>query len=306
MNNQFATILEYLDRLKAIILEQLTKVENHPLYDRMLNRFESLETRHQKWIISGGRLAMLAMVAYFALSPLVGLLKEKSRLSEQRTLLTEMKLFNETVETQPRPAPMPSDWQPLAASTPEEATNSLKSYLASLGFPDGSYQFLTSSNSHLQLDLPELNLRQAQAILYQVDGWYPQVSSQILSIKVHPDDEQKLTMSLTLAHKGGGFDGAASGGDSSSGRRSRPRNINDGGYDDSGSGGVKVPPEAYSGFDDAIPTERPKNPSLDEYPPNTGSGSEEALPDFESLENNEALDSLPPPPPVEDDFGDSE
>lgn len=305
MNNQFATILEYLDRLKAIILEQLGKIENHPLYDRMLNRFESLETRQQKWIVSGGRLAMLALVAYFALSPLVGLLSEKSRLSEQRTLLTEMKLFNESVETQPRPAPMPSDWQPLAAGTPEEATNSLKSYLASLGFPDGSYQFLTSSNSHLQLDLPELNLRQAQAILYQVDGWYPQVSSQILSIKVHPDDEQKLTMSLTLAHKAGAFDGASDQG-SPDARRSSPRNVNDSDFDDSPSGGVKVPPEAYSGFDDAIPTERPPNPNLDAYPPNTGNTSEEALPDFESLENNEALDSLPPPPPVEDDFGDSE
>jgi hypothetical protein len=306
MNLSFVTFFEYLHRFKAFILEVLAKIENHPLYDRMLNRFESLETRHQKWIISGGRIAVLALVAYFMLSPLLGLITEKSRLSDQRTLLTEMKLFNETVETQPRPAPAPSDWQPLAAGTPEEATNSLKSYLGSLGFPEGSYQFLTSSNSHLQLDIPELNLRQAQAILYQVDGWYPQISSQILSIKVHPDDEQKLTMSLTLAHKGGAFDGATSGSDPSDGRRTRPRNVNDGSSDGSGSSGIKVPPEAYSGFDDAIPTERPRNPTLDEYPPNTSNPPEEALPDFESLENNEALDSLPPPPPVEDNFGDSE
>ncbi|MEO5667538.1 MAG: hypothetical protein ABIR96_05735 [Bdellovibrionota bacterium] len=302
--NQFATLLEYLDRLKAIILEGLAKIETSPYYDRILNRFESLEARHQKWAIAGARLLVLFIVAYFTLSPLVGLWSTKNRIGDQRSLLVEMKHFNELVETQPRPASPPSDWQPLAANTPEEAANSLKSYLGTLGFPEGSYQFLGSSNSHMQLDIPELNLRQAQAILYQIDGWYPKVSSQILSMKVHPDDEKKLTMSLTLSHHGGaggadsGEDYASAGG--GGGRRSSPRNIH--GSDDEGNGPIKVPSETSSGgFDNAIPTERPRNPNLDNYPPNTHSTSEEGLPDFESLENNEALDALPPPPPTSDE-----
>jgi|GEM_PF-1294084 len=297
--NQLATIIEYLERFKTAINDLLAKVEASSYYDRILNRFESLDARQQKWAISGGRLLVLLLVTYFLFNPLLTLWGEKNKLDDQRTLLTEMKLFNEAVETQPRPAPAPSEWQTLAASTPEEAANSLKSYLASLGFPDGSYQFLTSSNSHLQIDIPELNLRQAQAILYQIDGWYPQVMSQVLSVKVHPDDVQKLTMSMTLAHKGGGsFDfGNSSGG----ARRNTPRNVES--PSSGNEGGIKVPPEAYSGgFDSSIPSERPSNPTLEDSP----ASSEEGLPDFEALENNEALDALPPPPPIEDDYGDNE
>jgi hypothetical protein len=301
--SQFATILEYLERLKAGILDLLSKLEASPYYDRLLNRFETLEARHQKWIVSGGRLLVLALVAYFLVSPFVGLWSEKNKLDSQRALLAEMKIFNEKVETQPRPATLPPDWQPLAASTPEEASNSLKGYLSTIGLPDGSYQFLTSSNSHLKLDIPELNLRQAQAILYQIDGWYPTVASQVLSIKVHPQDEQKLTMSVTLAHRGGAFeagmDGSGGAPSNGGGRRRSPRNMNQGGGGDSSSG---MPSDSYSGgFDSAIPSSRPSNPNaFDE------SSSETNLPDFESLENNEALDSLPPPPPIEDEFGDSE
>lgn len=299
MNSLFATLTEYLERLKTAINELLAKIEASPYYDRILNHFESLDARQQKWVVSGGRILTLLVVAYFLFSPMLMLWGEKNKLDDQRTLLTEMKLSNEALETQPRPAPAPSDWQPLNASTPEEAANSLKSYMASLGFPDGSYQFLTSSNSHLQIDIPELNLRQAQAILYQIDGWYPQVTSQVLSVKVHPDDAQKLTMSMTLAHQGGGsFDT----GDSGSGRRNSPRNMNS--NTSSSEGGIKVPSEAYSGgFDGAIPSERPRNPNLEsDY---SGAG-EAGLPDFDALDNNEALDALPPPPPIEDDYGDVE
>ena len=301
--NQFSTLLEYLERLKVAILDALSKIENSSYYDRLLNRFEGLEARQQKWIVSGSRLALILLVTYFLLSPLLGLFGAKGKINEQRLLLADMKHFNERVETQPRPAPPPRDWQPLAASTAEEASNSLKSYMASIGFPDGSYQFLTSSNAHLQVDIPELNLRQAQAILYQVDGWYPQVSSQILSMKVHPDDDQKLTMSLTLAHRGGGFQAPDS---ETGGRRSIPRNRDETPSPEDDNVPFKIPGESTpNGFDAAIPTERPRNPTLDEYPPDVGT-ADEGLPDFESLESNEALDSLPPPPPMDDEFGDSE
>jgi hypothetical protein len=296
------SLWDTLDRLRSLFFEALSKIENSSQYEQLLNKYEALTPEQQKYIRLGSRLSFIVLMLYLVTSPLMSLFQHKSVLTQQRTLLAEMKTFNMALETRPRPAPPPRDWQDLPANTSTEANNSLRSYISSIGFPAGSYQILLSSNGHIQIDFPEINLRQVQALVHQVDGWYPTLQSQVLDVKVFPEDPQKLTLSMTIAHESG--QGASATPPprprDTDERRAQPRNVVS----------PTPPPPPAARFDDdfdnsAITNQRPSNPTLNDRP----SRSNDDFPDFDSdfdkgFDNgfdDDSYDSLPPPPPLDDE-----
>ncbi len=284
-------ITEFLEKLKIFINETLSKIENSSAYENALEKFDDLDPKHQHWIAAGSRLMIILIFSYFAVSPLLNLWTHKSILAEQRTLLTDVKSFNEKLETQPRPSPPPQDWQALPADSSDAAMASMKGFIESMGIPNGSYNMLSSSNGSLQLEIPQINLRQAQALTYQVDGWYPKVISQILTIKTHPDDKQKLQLAMTLRHQSGSPFSSTSGYSSpgpqnnssppnnSSSGRTEPRNI------------VAPPPDSY---DTSSNNSDPSSDFVEEAP-----AFDDGPNDSESYIDE---DNLPPPPIGDEDF----
>jgi len=292
------SIYEFLERFKAFVYDALNKIENSPFYEQVFVKFESLEPSQQKTLTLGSRLLGLVVVLYFFVSPLMSLWQSKSVLDDQRVLLSDMKTFNTAIETRPRPAPNPSDWQNMPASTSDEAHQSLRSYMASIGLPEGSYQTIPSAGGQLQLDIPQINLRQVQTLLFQIDGWFPNLENEIVTIKTLQEDPQKLSLALTLNHRSGQVFSANPGKSSSGGmgnssgassRRSTPTNVAN--PDDELD--ALSPPPSYDGgnLDAEIHNEAPRSDYNDS----------ESLPDFEAMDAASSMDSLPPPPPIEDE-----
>ncbi|NCN40901.1 hypothetical protein GW916_06585 [bacterium] len=298
--------LEIVQKTKTFFSESLVKLENSQVYENILGKYEELDPKHQHWIASGSRIAALGLFAYFVISPFLTVWHQKSVLSEQRSLLAEMKTFNEQLETQPRPAPQPPDWQVLPADTSDAAMSSVKGFLESIGLPDGSYSMLSSSNGHLQLEVPQLNLRQAQALIYQVDGWYPKLVSQVLNVKVHPEDKQQLKLAMTIRHESGAPFSANSG--SSSGTSSGSNRPNRSSYTPPPS---SPPPPAANQYQRSEPSNIITPPPedyeavLNEQESRDETSSDNGIDRFEDdapIEFESSDDSLPPPPMDDEDF----
>lgn len=297
-----ASVYELLERVKAGVYEALQKIEDSPVYERIVSKIESLEPSQQRTLLLSSRVLVLLTLLYFLLSPLGTLWSIKSTLNDQRTLLAEIKAFNTAIETRPRPAPNPKDWQNMSAASPNEALQNLISFMNSIGLPEGSYQTLPSSGGQLQINIPEINLRQVQTLLFQIDGWYPEVENEIVTIKTLPTDPQKLSLTLTLNHKSGQPFTSTSSTSSRSQRGSKR-------YSNRGSQNNVVQPddevEAFSqppSFDSAtidsnINTSRPPNPTYEEF-----QDSGDSFSNSEAMDAAGSMDSLPPPPPLDEEF----
>lgn len=283
------SLVEYLERFRNFVFESITKFEDSPFYEQMFSKWESLDPSQQKTITVASRVLGIGLVLYLFLSPLLTLWESKNLLSEQRTLLAEMKVLNNALATRPRPAQAPRDWQNLPASNTDEAHQSLRSFMASIGLPEGTYQTLPSTGGQLQIDIPETNLRQVHALLYQIDGWYPDITNEVVTVKTHSEDPQKLTFTLTLNHSSGeAF--------SANPTATTPRNTGSGSSGSSSSGsnssGTSSGSSGSSGGDSF---DGDSEFNSDEF------GGSDSYSDFEGSDAASNLDSLPPPPPFEDE-----
>lgn len=290
-------LTDFFEKIKQALSDLLSKLESSPAYERTLEKFDELDPKQQHWISAGSRLIVITFFIYFFCSPLFSLWQSKSTLSDQHTLLSEMKSFNEKLATQPRPAPQPRDWQSLPADTSDSAMASVKGFIESIGIPSGSYNMLSSSNGHLQVEVPQINLRQAQALIYQVDGWHPKVVSQILTVKVHPDDKQKLQLAMTLRHESGSPFSASTSKSSTSSYTAPPPREKDTSYTHSSEPRNLVNPDDE--YEEAI-KEQEDNVAVEIKGATTDSFDkelEDAL--TEDIGEND-INSLPPPP-LDDD-----
>lgn len=295
-------LIEIWDKIRSLLAELVARIESTPVYESLLTKFEELDPKQQQILGTSSRIAGLLLIIYFTLSPILGLYQEKSTLHAQRELLAEIKELNLQLATQPQKAPLPRDWQNMPADTSEATMASLRGFVESLGIPSGRYKMLASSNGHLQLEIPQLNLRQAQALVYQVDGWHPRVVTQVLNIQVEPENKNQLSLAMTLRHQSGGaFDvpaeaselddsystdsgsSSSSGGSSSGNYENMP--INEPNYGDSYSDESDPYAQAIREEEEAYDLQEQENmdASLDE--------------DLQQLDGEELL----PPPPLSDE-----
>lgn len=296
-------LVELWDKLRSALAELVARIESTPVYESLLTKFEELDPKQQQIIGASSRIVGLLLLVYLTVSPILGLYQAKSTLTAQRELLGEIKELNLQLATQPKQAPPPRDWENLPSNTSEATMSSLRGYVESLGIPSGRYKMLASSNGHLQLEIPQLNLRQAQALVYQVDGWHPRVVTQVLNIQVEPKNKNQLSLAMTLRHQSGGaFEVPDEAGQ----------------LDDSYSTGDTSDYSAGSGSNDTFSYEEDTPKYGDSYtdendPYAQAIREEEEAYELQEQENMDAMldedlqeldeeDMLPPPPLGEDDF----
>lgn len=294
-------LLEIWDKFRNMLAELVARIESTPVYESLLTKFEELDPKQQQILGTSSRIVGLLLIVYLTVSPIIGLYQEKSILDAQRDLLGEMKELNLQLATQPKQAPLPRDWQNMPANTSEATMASLRGFVESLGIPSGRYKMLASSNGHLQLEIPQMNLRQAQALVYQVDGWHPRVVTQVLNIQVEPENKNQLSLAMTLRHQSGSaFEVPSEAGEL------------DDSYEtgsSSSSNDYSAPPESEPNYGDSYSDENdPYAQAIreeEEAYELQEQENEEASMDASLDENLQELDEedlLPPPPLSEDEF----
>ncbi len=212
MNQQ---LLETWEKIQAFLKTSIQQIENSVWFERVLIRYESADPRTQRRVVAGLRLSVAVTAILAVLMPLWAVIGAKRTLSGQRAVLAEIRAFNEEQASVPeRPRP-PSDWQNLPAETPDQLKSSLTQYLSSINLPEGSFVLDGGFGSEMNLRVDELNLRQAMALLFQLDGWFPRVQLSRMKLAVHPEKKDLTSLTVALNHRPGGSagGGAASDGD---------------------------------------------------------------------------------------------
>jgi hypothetical protein len=197
-------LLETWERIQAFLKTSIQQIENSVWFERILIRYESADPRTQRRVIAGLRLSVGVIAALAVLIPLWSVVSSKSTLAKQRVLLAEIRAFNEdqaSIPEKPRP---PRDWQDLPAATPEQTKSSLEQFLGTINLPEGTYVLDGGFGPQMTLQVDELNLRQAMALLFQLDGWFPRVQVTSLRLGVHPEKKDLTRITIALNHRGGG------------------------------------------------------------------------------------------------------
>lgn len=194
------------DRLRLALVELTKRIEESAFYERLLNEYEALELRQQKWI-RASLVILVGLVAFgvFVL-PILGVVSEKNRLSTTRHLIGEMRAYQDQAAVIHQAAPRPTGFQPLPAATAAEFEDSLKQFLGSVGLGGDDIE-ITPSNNGLKVEIPELSIRQATTILFQIDGWFPAVRNDRSKMKVNAANKDLLSMSMNLRFVGGSASG---------------------------------------------------------------------------------------------------
>ena len=68
-----------------------------------------------------------------------------------------------------------------------------------IALPKISYKIVKSGNKDLALEISEMNVRQANNLIFQIDGWHPKVLFKNLSVSVHPEEKDLLRFRADLS-----------------------------------------------------------------------------------------------------------
>lgn len=217
-------LLEYWQRLKVFLKDLIQRIEESPLFERVVIKFESLEPRQQKAWRLGALYLSLAAIALVYVLPIWGVVSQKRDIQAKRKLLAELQAFNSENSVVRRPAPRPQGWTSLQAASTKDMETALSQYAESMGIPQ---DFINSSTtgSSIDLELKELSLRQALTLVYQVDGYHPAMEFESLRIGVHPTAKDLLELKMrarvsdpsVLANYTGAGGGAGRGGSNAGG-----------------------------------------------------------------------------------------
>jgi hypothetical protein len=189
----------YLEKLRVFLNDLIVKVEESPLFERLVLKYESLEPKQQRWVRNGGTLAFFSVIGLVFFLPLILALQSKSQVSSMRKLLFEVQSFNNENSIVRRPAPRPRDWRALPAGTLQDLESSLQNFSETIGIPS-DFVAVKGAGNGLSIDIQELSLRQAVALLYQIDGWFPAVKFDENKISIHPDSKDLLTLRAQLSY----------------------------------------------------------------------------------------------------------
>lgn len=269
MNSLIASLQGLWDRTKAFMVEGLKRVEDSALFEKMVLEYDSLELRQQKWIqASLVILLMTTLILIFAL-PFWNVWHQKGILESSRDLVSEMRRFQEESSVVHKPAPRPRGFQALPASNADEFEESLKQFVGSIDLA-GDLSEISSDKGVIKLSIPELSIRQALAIVFQTDGWFPAVRTEKLSIEVNPENKELLKMEaefkFTEAFQAQAGSDTGGGGRSGFGSGNSADSSDDG---DTGGGrssfpGMSPPPTGGAGYpSDDFDSDLP-NPNFEE------------------------------------------
>ena len=263
---------EFLSKIQLRLVTTLRKVEESSLFERIVQRYESLDPRYQSRVSTAGKALFLILLLYLSVGPLISVAFQKINNSRLDSLLSEIQSFNGENLIERVPAPKPSGWQNLPSNTADDLENSLQQYFANLGIISDNVS-LTRSENTFTLKISDFSLRQAVSILFQLDGWQPAIRTTKMKLSVNPNN--KVTVDFESSFE---FDPAAA--------QRFAELPQDGGFDrgsDSGGSAAPLPSDA--------PTQRIGRPpgfpaNGGPFPPPSGLPS-----DMSNFEN-----SFPPPP----------
>ena len=190
------------EQVKSFMLESLKRVEESALFERLVTEYESLEVRQQKWIQASLVLLFMAMLFLVLFIPFWGVWSQKNTLESSRDLISEMKTFEEQSSVVHKAAPRPRGLQSLPIANAEDLADSLKQFAGSIDL-GGDLTEITAKKDSVTLSIPELSIRQALAIIFQTDGWFPAVRAETLKIQVNPDNKELLQMEAEFRYVDG-------------------------------------------------------------------------------------------------------
>jgi len=187
-----ALLAQLHEHLKAFF----GKIEESSVFERIMMFYEGLDPSKQKIVRGIMRLGFLSLAVYIVVSPILRSFiarREIQFFSQQTFRLQELSAKGSEVISQ---APKPPGWQAMPASSSGELENSLRDYLANIGISEDYYAANADGLDRFNLNIDELTLKQALAITFQMDGWYPQVLTEKIDITVHPENSDRLQMQL--------------------------------------------------------------------------------------------------------------
>jgi hypothetical protein len=180
-----------MDKVISVFKSITQKIEESSAFEKVMAEYESLEPRQQKWVQGFLVLASTGLVLLVLAWPLWDVVQTRSNLAETRSLLGDMKRFQEEQSIVRRPAPKPAGYQPLAVSNPEETEESVRNFLTMIGFRPDDYE-ITSGEAGTTLKIPELTIRQAVYLSFQMEAWFPQVRMPKLKLSTHKTKKDRL------------------------------------------------------------------------------------------------------------------
>lgn len=304
----------YLAKARDAFWQLVSKVESSVLFERLVNRYESLPTRQQKTIKASATLGITIVLAWFAISPFVS---TRLKFSENRSffsLISSMKLFNSKLESARKEYIIPVGWQNVAAGDLRQLEDSITVLMASLGIPEELYE-VAPQGATIMVHAREATIKQLETFLFQLDGLYPRYAVIRNKTSLHPTNKELVQFELEI---GPGSDRGASAGANLEANDEEFDNIENGDFQD-----FPPPAESVPSRPRAAPTTPPTGDDNDFPPPPTG-GDSGGVPGFEPpsfspLDGEEGGeynpsnrgggdftppmgdDFIPPPPPSPDD-----
>ncbi|MBS1984752.1 MAG: hypothetical protein JST16_11325 [Bdellovibrionales bacterium] len=198
MSSLTAPLEPYMVKAKTFVLDTIRRIEESSWFERIVSEYESLEIRQQKWIQAS--LVILGMVGVLLVFswPISSVWQQKGDLNSVRKLITDMKAFQDHISVVRQPAPRPAGFQQLPASSAPEFEESFKQFLASISLGGDGSDLQSIGAGQWKLDIPELSIRQALTILFQLDGWFPAVKVDRYRLVVNPENKELLTFEANL------------------------------------------------------------------------------------------------------------
>ena len=205
-------LMEQLKALRAQVVALLHQLEDSMLFEKAVTWFENLEPRAQRWITGLGKVFALVILATPILWTLNTVRSLHSEQAQYLSLLDEMRRFNSDVEVVHQPPPRPAGWQNMNAGSADELQTSIAQYLGMIGISGDAYE-ISPSGAGILVKINELTIKQATSILFQMDGFFPRVTTPRVTLQRHPESKDLLTLEIEVAFRGGAMPAMNSGDD---------------------------------------------------------------------------------------------
>jgi len=189
---------KFLIKLKDSLRSLINKLESSEIFERLVNKYETLAPNVQKRIRIAATLSFSLVLVWIFAKPI---LNTRSIISENRTftaLLSELKSFNTKIESSKKEYIAPSGWQSMQASNLNQLEDSLAALLASLGFENSQYE-LAPQGQTLLIYGKEATIKQLESFLFQVDGAFPNFTVVRQKTSVHPDNKELIKFEVEIA-----------------------------------------------------------------------------------------------------------
>jgi hypothetical protein len=189
-------LLEILAKVNEAVKNLLTKIEESSAFEKVMIAYEAMDPTRQALTRGVMRLSALSLGLFILFSPLWTSYSTKSTIKTFDESTFQLQVLAARGTEVVSQAPKPSTWQNLPASSSAELENSIREYLANIGVPEELYVAQADGIDRFNLNIEELTLRQALALTFQFDGWYPAVRAENLEINVHAKNPDRLSLKI--------------------------------------------------------------------------------------------------------------